>query len=192
MAAKRRVRGRTEGGRSAKPTLLIVCEGETEYNYFKELKSRFRASWMIPLKSDKPDPNGVMECAAREAKKHCAKGLDVEAWILIDAESEVEEKRRPFVVGFKRLPRRRFARRTPALVSSTGFCCILRLVQRFTLPKRRCLSLEGKIAFLNTESQFFLVINCGNYIGLVGLLRPPWQGVRSFLPMAKPRYSVVP
>lgn len=96
MAAKRRVRGRTEGGRSAKPTLLIVCEGETEYNYFKELKSRFRASWMIPLKSDKPDPNGVMECAAREAKKHCAKGLDVEAWILIDAESEVEEKRRRY------------------------------------------------------------------------------------------------
>lgn len=191
MAAKRRVRGRTEGGRSAKPTLLIVCEGETEYNYFKELKSRFRASWMIPLKSDKPDPNGVMECAAREAKKHCAKGLDVEAWILIDAESEVEEKRRRYrdVLQKAASKKIRAANSSPCF---EYFCCILRPVQRFTLPKRRCRSLEGKIAFLNTESQFFLVINCGNYIGLVGLLRPPWQGVRSFLPMAKPRYSVVP
>ena len=94
MAAKRQNRGRAEGGRSAKPTLLIVCEGETEYNYFRDLKSRFRANWMIPFKSDKPDPNGVMECAIREAKRHRAKGLDVQAWILIDAESEVEEKRR--------------------------------------------------------------------------------------------------
>lgn len=94
MAAKRQVRGRSEGGRSAKPALLIVCEGETEYNYFKDIKSRFRASWMIPFKSDKPDPNGVMECAIREAKRHRAKGLDVQAWIVIDAESEAEEKRR--------------------------------------------------------------------------------------------------
>ena len=30
MAAKRQNRGRAVGGRSAKPTLLIVCEGETE------------------------------------------------------------------------------------------------------------------------------------------------------------------
>lgn len=93
-AAKRQIRGRVEGGRSAKPTLLIACEGETEFNYFKDLKRRFRASWMIPLKSDKPEPNGVMECAVREAKRHRMKGLDVEAWILIDAESEVEEKKR--------------------------------------------------------------------------------------------------
>jgi hypothetical protein len=83
-----------EGGRIAKPTLLIVGEGETELGYFKDLKRRFRASWMIAIKSDKPEPRGVLECAEREARRLRKKGLDVEAWIVIDAESAVDEKRR--------------------------------------------------------------------------------------------------
>lgn len=92
MAAKRRMRGLAEGGRNAKPALSIVCEGDTEYNYFKDLKGRFRASWMIPLKSDRPDPKGVMGCAEHEVKRYREKGLDVQAWILIDAESEAGER----------------------------------------------------------------------------------------------------
>ena len=180
MAAKRRVRGRTEGGRSAKPTLLIVCEGETEYNYFKELKSRFRASWMIPLKSDKPDPNGVMECAVREAKKHCAKGLDVEAWILIDAESEVEEKRR----RYRDVLQKAASKKIRAANSSP--CFEYWLLLHFA-PGAKVYTPEEAVSELRRKDRIpeyrKPVLPCDqlwDYIGLVGLLGPPWQGDRSF------------
>lgn len=96
MIARKAARGRRAGGRNVRPALLVVCEGETEFLYFKYLKKRFRANWLEPKLSDVPDPSGIMACAEREKGLLEKKGLDVEAWVVFDSESEVEAERRRY------------------------------------------------------------------------------------------------
>ena len=88
MAPRKRTAARVPGGRRARPTVLIVCEGETEYEYFKAVRRKFRAQWVIPKLSDESNPAGIMAYASREAKTLAKSGLDVETWLVFDAESE--------------------------------------------------------------------------------------------------------
>ena len=97
MAARNQKPSRRPGGRTEKPVYLIVCEGETEYNYFKEIRKHYRAQWIEPRKSDQPNPKGIIECARRFSRELATKGLDVRVWVVFDAESiqdEVERKYR--------------------------------------------------------------------------------------------------
>ena len=55
--------GRSEGGRSAKPVVLVVCEGETEFHYMNFIRGKYRASWLEPRLSDQSEPMGIIGCA---------------------------------------------------------------------------------------------------------------------------------
>lgn len=96
MAARQSTKSRHAGGRNARPVVLVVCEGETELRYFNSLKNHFRASWMEVKLSDVPNPAGILSCAMRELKKLKSKGLDVETWLVFDAESEPESEMRKY------------------------------------------------------------------------------------------------
>lgn len=96
LAARKRPRERTAGGKKAKPTILIVCEGETELLYFKAIKSKFKARWIEVKQSDKPDPLGIVDCAYRIEKELKSKGLEVETWVVLDAESKADEVKRKY------------------------------------------------------------------------------------------------
>lgn len=50
----------------------------------------------MPKVSDEPNPLGVLACAEHVAKELTRKGLSVESWIVIDAESYEDEERRQY------------------------------------------------------------------------------------------------
>ena len=95
MAARKK-RNRTPGRKNEKPTVLVVCEGETEHEYFNWIRRQFRANWILPKLSDQTDPKGVLSCAKHHQKKLRRKGLQVETWIVFDAESKAEEAARGY------------------------------------------------------------------------------------------------
>ena len=101
MTARNQKQSRRAGGRVEKPTYLIVCEGETECNYFKAIRRHYRAKWIVPRQSDKPNPKGILECAKRCSKELVSKGLDVRVWVVFDAESPQDEIDRKYkeVIG---------------------------------------------------------------------------------------------
>lgn len=92
MAAKGRL-ARTARGqrRREKPVVLIVCEGETERQYFADIKRRFRANWIEVNKPHCNDPKGIVAVARRRWRELVRKGLLVEPWVVFDAESREDE-----------------------------------------------------------------------------------------------------
>ena len=92
MAGKRgQVRGARGQSRREKPVVLIVCEGETEQRYFADIKHRFRANWIVVHKPHCNDPKGIVAAARRRWRELVRKGLDVEPWVVFDAESREDE-----------------------------------------------------------------------------------------------------
>lgn len=91
-----RERGRIQGGRKAKPVVLAVCEGETELEYVKFIRRTYRANWIEPRLSDQSEPMGIIDCAKRMGAELKKKGLDVNTWVLFDAESPADEKNRSY------------------------------------------------------------------------------------------------
>lgn len=87
---------RRTGTRKAKPTILIVSEGETEFNYFKDLKNRYRASWIEPKLSNHATPLEIISYATKAKRELTRKGLNVETWVVFDAENEIDEIRRHY------------------------------------------------------------------------------------------------
>lgn len=96
MARKRKPSGRKPGGRRERPYVLIVCEGDTELNYFKALKRRFRANWLNPEKPDETNPMAILEYAIKKEKKLKGDGRDVETWVVFDSETAVIAKERSY------------------------------------------------------------------------------------------------
>lgn len=97
MSARgRSERSRREIKRLEKPLVLIVCEGETELEYFKDIKQRFRASWIEVYKPHCNDPKGLLAAAVRRRRELVRKGLKVDAWVVFDAESRAEQNKRGY------------------------------------------------------------------------------------------------
>lgn len=96
MARKRKPSGRRPGRRKERPYVLIVCEGDTELNYFKALKSRFRASWLAPEKPDETNPMAILEYAVKKQKKLKGEGRNVETWVVFDSETAAIAKERSY------------------------------------------------------------------------------------------------
>ncbi len=97
MAARgRSERSRRERGRKERPVVLVVCEGETELAYFKDIKQRFRANWIEVYKPHCSDPKGLVAAARRKRRELAAKGLSVEAWAVFDAESREAQEHRAY------------------------------------------------------------------------------------------------
>ena len=88
--------GRSEGGRSAKPVVLVVCEGETEFYYMNFIRGKYRASWLEPRLSDQSEPMGIIGCANHMSDELRRKGLDVDTWLVFDAESPSDERNRKY------------------------------------------------------------------------------------------------
>lgn len=65
MGKAKRGASRKPGSRAAKPTILIVCEGETEWKYFKDIKNRYKAQWMEPKLSNHATPLEIVACGKR-------------------------------------------------------------------------------------------------------------------------------
>lgn len=96
MGKNKRETSRKPGNRAAKPTLLIVCEGETEWKYFRDIKNRYRASWIRPELSNHATPLEIIDRAKKYQRELKGKGLDVETWVVFDAEREVDESPRHY------------------------------------------------------------------------------------------------
>lgn len=96
MARGKSERSRTESSRKEKPVTLIVCEGETEYRYFMQIRQEYRAMGIRVVVSDQSNPLGVLACAKRKKRELQKKGLRVTAWIVLDAESVQFEKERHY------------------------------------------------------------------------------------------------
>ena len=94
--------GRSEGGRSAKPVVLVVCEGETEFYYMNFIRGKYRASWLEPRLSDQSEPMGIIGCANHMSDELRRKGLDVDTWLVFDAESPSDERNRKENRAWKR------------------------------------------------------------------------------------------
>lgn len=56
-------RSRRERARSERPTILIMVEGETELNYFRYIKRRLRARWIVVEKPSRNDPVNLVLAA---------------------------------------------------------------------------------------------------------------------------------
>lgn len=95
-ARGRSERTRHEQRRKEKPVVLIVCEGETEELYFKDIKRRFRARWIEVSNPHCNNPVRLVRQARQLRKKMQAQGLKVEAWVVFDAESRMEEEARGY------------------------------------------------------------------------------------------------
>jgi len=96
MARGKSERSRHEKKRHEKPTVLIICEGETELLYFRDIKRRYRAMWMEPHHPHCNDPKGLVSAAMRKRKELVRKGLKVETWVVFDAESYAEQEARGY------------------------------------------------------------------------------------------------
>lgn len=96
MGKAKRGASRKPGSRAAKPTILIVCEGETEWKYFKDIKNRYKAQWMEPKLSNHATPLEIVACGKRMQRALKKKGLDVETWVVFDAERKVDEHPRHY------------------------------------------------------------------------------------------------
>ncbi len=97
MAAKgRSERSRRERKRQERPVVLIVCEGETELRYFKDIKQRFRANWMEVYKPHCNDPKGLVGACRRKKRELTTKGLRINAWVVFDAESRKDQEARSY------------------------------------------------------------------------------------------------
>lgn len=79
--------------------MLIVCEGETEYLYFKNVRSRYRAQWIEPVPSPRHDPKSIVELAKKKSRDLRGKGLDVQTWVVFDAESRMAQEERGYREG---------------------------------------------------------------------------------------------
>lgn len=97
MAARgKSERSRRERKRQERPVVLVVCEGETELRYFKDVKQRFRASWLEIYKPHCNDPKGLVAAARRKKSELAKMGLKVDAWAVFDAESREEQESRSY------------------------------------------------------------------------------------------------
>ena len=85
--------------RRERPVVLIVCEGETELKYFKDIKHRFRANWIVAYKPHSNDPKGLVSAAQRKRRELVREGLCVEPWVVFDAESREDEEARGYLTA---------------------------------------------------------------------------------------------
>jgi hypothetical protein len=61
---------RKQGRRHTKPVVLIVCEGQTERDYFEAIRASLRLTTIeIPEDAIGRDPGGLVEYAARRARE---------------------------------------------------------------------------------------------------------------------------
>lgn len=92
MAKQRTKIKRQERRRRESPYLVVVCEGETEVQYFSWLRSHYRINPIRILKPPETNPKALLSYALKQ-RKHCAKeGIPADVWIVFDAESPQDER----------------------------------------------------------------------------------------------------
>ena len=89
-------RSRRERARSERPTILIMVEGETELNYFRYIKRRLRARWIVVEKPSRNDPVNLVLAARNGRRALERQGLTVHAWAVFDAEDAASEGARKY------------------------------------------------------------------------------------------------
>lgn len=89
-------RSRRERARSERPTILIMVEGETELNYFRYIKRRLRARWIVVEKPSRNDPVNLVLAARNGRRALERQDLTVHAWAVFDAEDAASEGARKY------------------------------------------------------------------------------------------------
>lgn len=96
MGGRRSERSRRERRRSEKRVILVVVEGETEQLYFRDIKGRLKAPWLIVEKPSSNDPFNLVLAARRRRTELEKDGLSVRAWVAFDAEASQDEEARGY------------------------------------------------------------------------------------------------
>lgn len=95
-------RSRRERVRSERPTVLIMVEGETELRYFRDVKGRLRARWIVVEKPSSNDPVNLVLAARNRRRALERQGLTVRAWAVFDAEDAASEGARKYAEAIAR------------------------------------------------------------------------------------------
>lgn len=172
MVRKRKPSGRRPGTRKERPYVLIVCEGDTELNYFNALKSRFRASWLAPEKPDETNPMAILGYAVKKEKKLRGEGRNVETWVVFDSETAAIAKERSYKECINRALPRKSMLQIPVPVSNTGCLFISNLASSCTNPAKRSESLRSRVGSKAIRSPTFLMMTrYGTFTRAVARLR---------------------
>lgn len=78
---------RVPGKRATRPVILIVCEGETECEYFRALLRRFRVNTASVLIAVGSSPTGVVRCALQ---RYRARGPFDAVYCVFDRDSHAD------------------------------------------------------------------------------------------------------